>query len=343
MEVAGVSAAERRPPKVLAPEPGGEITPAPAPPTFSLVITAYEAAGTIAEAVRSALDQTHPALEVIVVDDGSRDHLDVALAPFGDAISLVRKENGGGASARNAGVAAARGDFMAILDADDRYDRRRLEAIAGLARARPDLDLVTTDAAFVVDGEVAGTFLEHNTFATVDQRTAIFASCFPGGWPAVRLAPLRAIGGFDEQMRIAYDWDCWLRLLLAGSMAGIVAEPLYEYVLHGGSLAASRAASLHERVVLLEHARANPDLREAERPALDRELRRHRDGAANAAIEGALAGEGDRRAVVRTALDSGIGWRVRARAGLAAASPALARRLSAPPPPPEQRFRAAER
>lgn len=330
-------------PEALVPEPIGPVAPAATAATFSIVITAYEAAGTIAVAVRSALEQTHPALEVIVVDDGSRDDLSAALAPFGEAISVVKKPNGGGASARNAGVAAARGDFMAILDADDRYDRRRLEAIAGLAQARPDLDLVTTDAGFVVDGEVVGTFLEHNTFATVDQRTAIFAGCFPGGWPAVRLAPLRAIGGFDEQMRIAYDWDCWLRLLLAGSSAGIVAEPFYEYVLHGGSLASGRAASLRERVVLLEKARHNPDLRPAERPLLERELRRHRDAAANAAIEASLGDEGSRLRLARSALAGGTGWRIRARAALAAASPSLARRFSAPPPPPEQRFGAAVR
>lgn len=332
-----------RRPEWLAPEPLEPVVAAAAPPTFSIVITAYEAASTVGDAVRSALEQTHPALEVIVVDDGSRDDLATALEPFGEAISVVRKDNGGGASARNAGVAAARGEFMAILDADDRYDRRRLEAIAGLAQARPDLDLVTTDAAFVVDGEAVGTFLEHNTFATVDQRTEIFASCFPGGWPAVRLAPLRAVGGFDERVRIAYDWDCWLRLLLAGSSAGIVAEPLYEYVLHGGSLAAGRAASLRERVVLLEKARANPDLRPAERPRLERELRRHRDVAAEAAIEAALRGEGSRLDLARRAVETGTGLRIRARAGLAAAAPSLARRLGAPPPPPEQRFGAADR
>jgi hypothetical protein len=330
-------------PEWLAPEPIEPVAAATAPPTFSIVITAYEAASTVGDAVRSALEQTHPALEVIVVDDGSRDELATALEPFGETISVVKKANGGGASARNAGVAAARGEFMAILDADDRYDRRRLEAIAGLAQARPDLDLVTTDAAFVVDGETVGTFLEHNDFATADQRTEIFASCFPGGWPAVRLAPLRAVGGFDERIRIAYDWDCWLRLLLAGSSAGIVTEPLYEYVLHGGSLAAARAASLRERVVLLEKARANPDLRPAERPRLERELRRHRDVAAEAAIEAALRGEGSRRDLARRAVATGTGLRIRARAGLAAAAPSLARRLGTPPPPPEQRFGAGDR
>jgi cellulose synthase/poly-beta-1,6-N-acetylglucosamine synthase-like glycosyltransferase len=75
-------------------------------PTFAIVITAYEAAEVIAGAVASALAQTRPAEEVLVVDDGSTDDLPGALAPYRERIRLVRKENGGGASARNAGIGA---------------------------------------------------------------------------------------------------------------------------------------------------------------------------------------------------------------------------------------------
>ncbi len=141
---------------VLAPAPEAELKPLTAPPTFSIVIPTYEAAETVAASIESALGQSHRAHEVIVVDDGSRDDLDQVLSPFRERIELVRKENGGGASALNAGAEAASGEFLAILDADDAYDPRRLEALAGLARARPDLDLITTDARFVVAGKEAG-------------------------------------------------------------------------------------------------------------------------------------------------------------------------------------------
>ncbi|HEY6145558.1 MAG TPA: glycosyltransferase family A protein [Solirubrobacterales bacterium] len=305
-------------------------------PTFSIVITAYEVADVIAPAVESALGQTRPAEEVIVVDDGSRDDLAGALAPF-PAVKLVRKENGGGASARNAGVAAAAGDFMAILDADDTFHPRRIEAIAELAARRPQLDLIATDASFVVNGRATGTFLEHNEFPATGQRTAIFESCFPTGWPAVRISALRAAGGFDEQMRIAYDWECWLRMILAGSEVGMVPEPLYDYVLHGGSLASSRVASLRERAVLLEKAGADPNLRPQEQPALDRALRRRREEAARAAI-GAAVTDGDRAELGRLARSRGLGARTRALAGLSALAPGLGRRLTDSPQSPDRRF-----
>ncbi len=305
-------------------------------PTFSIVITAYEVADVIGPAVESALAQTRPADEVLVVDDGSKDDLAGALAPF-EGVKLVRKENGGGASARNAGVAAASGDFMAVLDADDAFHPRRLEAVAQLARQRPELDLLVTDARFVVGGKPTGTFFEDNEFPTGDQRAAIFTSCFPTGWPTVRISALQAAGGFDEQMRIAYDWECWLRMILAGSEVGLVREPLYDYVLHGGSLASSRVASLRERVVLLEKASANPNLRPHERPLLEAEIARRREDYARAAIGTATAAR-ERRELARLARSPGLHPRTRLRAALSALAPGVGRRLSGAEPPSERRF-----
>jgi hypothetical protein len=323
---------------ILVPPPLGAVEPLTRPPTFSVVITAYEAAGTIAEAVRSALDQEYPAHEVIVVDDGSKDGLAAALRPFADRIRVVSKENGGGASARNAGVAACEGEFMAILDADDRFHRRRLRALADLAMARPDLDLITTDSRFVVDDKPVGRFAAHNPFAVVDQQAAIFQSCFLGGWPAVRIAPLRAVGGFDEEMRIAYDWDCWLRLLLAGSRAGLADEPLYDYVLHSGSLASSRVASLWERVKLLSKATGTGSLSPEHRDLLAAAIRHRRDEAVREEVGAMLAGTADRGRLRQLTRLGDIGLRTRALAALALAAPPLARRLAPARPPVEKRF-----
>jgi hypothetical protein len=312
---------------VLAPTPGDGLEPLTAPPTFSIVVPAYQAAETIGEALRSALAQTQPAHEIIVVDDGSTDDLDAALARFADSITLIRKENGGSASARNAGAAAATGDFLAILDADDAYHPRRLEALAALATARPDLDLVTTDARFLVAGETVGSFLADNPFPTSGQRAAILESCFVGGWPAVRLARLREVGGFDESLAVGHDWDAWLRLILDGSSAGLVDRPYYDYQLGSGSLTARRVTSLWDRVRLLEKADANPELEPEERPLLRRSLRNHRSRAVLAEAQAALYGSGPRTRLARLALSRGIDPRARLAAALTPTAPPLARRL----------------
>lgn len=310
--------------------------------TFAIVITAYEAAETIGVAVESALAQTRPAEEVIVVDDGSNDDLLGALEPYRERIELVQRENGGGAAARNTGAAAAKSDFMAVLDADDAYHPRRLEAIAELARERPELDLVTTDAKLVAEGKDAGTFATYTPFVWEDQRTAIFETCFVGGWPAIRLSRLASIGGFDESFRIAYDWDCWLRSILDGAQVGFVDEPYYDYVVHQGSLSASRAPSLWERARLLEKASVNPNLREEERPALEKALRMHRSRAVMADVQAALYGSAPRLRLARHALARRLEPKVRETALLAAAAPPLARRFVSEDRPAEERLAADE-
>jgi glycosyltransferase involved in cell wall biosynthesis len=264
------------------------------PPRFSIVIPAYQAADTIGQALDSALNQIQPAHEVIVVDDGSTDDLTAALSPYRERIRLIEKDNGGVASARNAGLNTATGEFMAVLDADDRYHPERLQALTALAMQRPDLDLITTDTRFIVDGRPAGTFRESNPFALTRQREAILGSCFVGGWPAVRLTALRGIGGFDESLRQGEDWDCWLRLILSGAAAGLVDRPYYDYVLRAGSLTTDRAASLWARVQMLQKTSESPLLRSSDRAALERSLRRHHSRAVRADVH-AVAREGASR------------------------------------------------
>lgn len=312
--------------ELLAPAARGPVEALQAPPSFAIVITAFEAADTVAAAVRSAVEQEHPARQVVVVDDGSNDELAAALRPFGDQIELVRKRNGGGASARNRGIEAVEADFMAILDADDLYHPRRLAALAEAARRRPDLDIITTDARIVRDGRPQGRLSEAVPFAVEDQRAAIFASNFVGGWPAVRRERLQAVGGFDEGMRIAYDWDCWLRLILAGATAGMVDAPYYDYVLRSGSLSASRVPSLWERPRLLEKAQADPSLRDDERKRLRRAIHWRRSEAVREELRALLARDPSRRRLLRLSAVPDVDTRARALALLGAIAPAAARR-----------------
>jgi glycosyltransferase involved in cell wall biosynthesis len=262
--------------RLLAPAAPARSVPGPTP-RISILIPCFDSASTIARAVGSALDQTTSAHEVIVCDDGSTDAPETALRSFGDRFTLLRKQNGGGASALNHALAAATGDFVAILDADDLYDPERIAAIGAAAASRPDLDIVTTDAWLDRDGVRVGTYSTANPFAVSRQRAAILSTCFPGGWPAVRRQRLLEAGGFDESYRVAYDWECWLRLILAGSSVGMVDAPLMTYHVHEGSLSADKLLSLEERLRLLravDAGRLSPDERQARSRAIRRDSRR---------------------------------------------------------------------
>lgn len=296
-------------------------------PSFSVLIPAYNASATIGEAVASALEQTLPAHEVIVVDDGSTDDLDEALAPYRERILLLYKENGGGATALNQAAISASGDFVVVLDSDDVYLPERIEAIAEFAAARPDLDILSTDAYFERDARVVGRMYEHRAFPVAGQRRSILDWCFLFA-PAVRRKRLIEIGGWDEHLRIAYDWDCWLRLILTGSSAGIVDAPLIRYRLVGGSLSDARARSLRERVTVLDKTVQRDDLTADERTYVVARrvdaLRRALVAEAHEAVE---LGYPDAR---RKALSLATSWHVpvglRVRALAATVAPELARR-----------------
>jgi len=304
----------------------------PGPPaTFSIVIAAYQAAGTIAEAIESALAQTRPALEIIVCDDGSTDELDSALEPYRDAIVLVRKENGGEASAKNAAAAVVRGEFVAVLDADDAYLPERIEALAELSAARPDLDILCTDASLEVDGRVVGRFEEGCPFAVEDQRAAILDRCFCVA-SAYRRTTLLEVGGFDESLRTGSDWECLIRLFLdAGASAGLVDEPLYRYRLHRQSLTARRLDTLRDRLTLLGRAGQRSDLSAGERAVLARSLARQQAALVVTEAEAALRSRSpDARArALAAARERTVPLRSRAAAFAAALAPGAAARALA--------------
>ena len=262
--------------RLLAPEAPAGLAAGPTP-RISVLIPCYNSAPTVRRAVDSALTQTTPAHEVIVCDDGSTDGPEHALVGVDAAIVLLHKRNGGGASALNHALATATGDFVAILDADDFYDPERITAISAAAASRPDLDIVTTDAWLDRDGARVGTYSGANPFAVSRQRAAILETCFPGGWPAVRRERLLELGGWDESYRVAYDWECWSRLILSGSSVGMVDAALMTYHVHEGSLSADKLVSLRERLRLLRAVDAgglSPDERQARRRAIVRDSRR---------------------------------------------------------------------
>jgi glycosyltransferase involved in cell wall biosynthesis len=314
---------------ILAP-PASRLTPPGKRPTFSVVIAAYQAAEFIGDAIESVLAQTLPPLEIIVCDDGSTDDLERALIPYRKEIALLRKENGGEASAKNAAARNASGDFIAILDADDVYLPERLEALTELSVQRPDLDILITDSLVVANGRIVRNCYHGGyRFETENQRSGILERNFVGpGHMAVRREALLEVGGFDESFRHATDWDCWIRMIFAGSRVGLVNEPLAEYRVRETSLASDRGRQFEGYVAVLEKALARPDLSIEERAILGRSRAVQRRRLAFHNAESALieARPEARRLALHIALNDGFPYMTRLKAALAAAVPGLARR-----------------
>lgn len=314
---------------LVAPPPATPVRRPSQPPTFSVVIAAYQAENTVAEAIESALSQTHPPLEVVVCDDGSTDGTADVLAGYGDAIRVVRRPNGGESAAKNAAVAAARGQYVVVLDADDVFHPRRLEALGWLAWERPDLDVLTTDAIVEADGvPVRRAYHEGWQFPAEGQRAAILDGNFVLGMCAVPRERWLEASGFDESLSVTADWEFWQRLVLSGSRVGLVDAPLARYRLTQGTLSSNPVEMTKARLRVLDGAAARPDLDPYEREVIARARAREHRELRQRRLVASLAEEGKdvRGHAVAVLVSRGERLRTRAGALLAVVAPGLARR-----------------
>jgi glycosyltransferase involved in cell wall biosynthesis len=188
-----------------------------------------------AHALPSALSQEDVELEVIVVDDGSTDETPVALARQTDARLRVARHNEprGVARARNAGIAVARGEWIAFLDDDDLWAPKKIRTQLDRAESA---DFVYARAVLVdEDKKVIGpdVFPEAETLA----ERLLEGNVVPGGCSniLVRTALVRQVGGFDEELSYSADWDLWIRLARAGR-AVTCDEILAAHFEHRGNL-----------------------------------------------------------------------------------------------------------
>lgn len=220
-------------------------------PDVSVIIAAWRAEATLERAVASALAQTGLRVEVLVVDDASPDGTAVLADRLaqGDArVRLLRlTANGGPSAARNAGLAAAAGDWVAVLDADDAMVPRRLERMLALAQ-ETGADIVLGNLAEVdADGRsVAETpFLVHpDTPAPVGAEAYLMANMRAAGprtmgylKPLLRRALLERTGlRYDHRLRNGEDFHLILAALLAGAQVWFSPDPDYLYTRGAGSV-----------------------------------------------------------------------------------------------------------
>lgn len=216
-------------------------TPAP---LVSVVIPAYNSARTITATIQSALAQTVGELEVIVVDDGSSDETVASVEAIGDPrVRIVRRENGGAAAARNSGIRAARGRWVALLDADDLWLPEKLERQLAVLESDPAVRAVQSGAYFV-DDELNVLYVRRCFQPQDNLLTFLRFQNMPNvasTWMVER-EKLIEIGMFDEQLAILEDWELSLRIARHCNPV-CIPEPLSRYRVHPGNR--SRDLDLH--------------------------------------------------------------------------------------------------
>ena len=227
-------------------------------PRVSVVMPAYNHARFLVDAIESALGQTLTPLEVIVVDDGSRDDTPAVLARYGARIRVMAQNNRGVSVARNIGVESAKGELIAFLDADDRWLPAKLEQQVPALMADSSIGLAhcgvrEVDASLVpmrdrtdgMSGWVAEDLL-------LMRPVMLAPSTF-----LVRREAFAEAGGFDERMRHGEDWDFCFRLALHRRIA-FVPEVLAEYRRHGSNTSRDVSGMEAGMLYALQKAFASP-------------------------------------------------------------------------------------
>ncbi len=228
----------------------------------SVVIPCYNHGHYLSDALDSVLAQTFQDWEAIVVDDGSTDDTAAVAQRYaaGDGrIRYIHQENRGLAAARNAGIRAARGEYLAFLDADDAWEPAFLHICTAALRTRPDLCAVYTGRIFM---DEAGRELSRSDGVMLGGK-ALRQRLWQGGFFPVhsvlaRADVVRATGGFDEALTSVEDWDLWLRITERHDMAGI-GKPLARYRIYSGSMSTNAERMHRNRMAVLAKRLGAPE------------------------------------------------------------------------------------
>lgn len=243
-------------------------------PTISLVIPAYNRADLVAETIESALDQTWPFSEIIVVDDGSTDNTPTVLAQYANRITVIRTTNCGVQAARNTGIAATKTDLITLCDSDDLLEPTLSETLAAWLGAHPDIDccfcnFITFDQHGTYSdkfsqapaGYFDGAIEQDDRFLTgipdLYRRMLEFQPLFQSGL-TFRKAFFNAIGGYDLRFKGigAEDWEFTLRAAACGNIA-LCAYPLARVRRHPGNDSANAMHMNIGEVEILEFGLRN--------------------------------------------------------------------------------------
>jgi len=220
-------------------------------PTVSVVIPCYNAAHFIRETIESALAQTFPPLEVLVIDDGSTDDSAVIAGSIDPRVRVITQPNQGESVARNRGIGEARGEWIALLDADDLWKPTKLECQLAVA----EWDVVAVHTNQFLFGEKQG----RSHYENYDPATRYLPACLltrPIGCPSSLLIRRSVSARFPSWTRYAEDRIYWLDLAREGRIL-LVEEPLTGWRKHATSQTTSGEVELRTYQTIDTWLRAN--------------------------------------------------------------------------------------
>ena len=196
-----------------------------------MIIPTFNRRKWILRAIASVLNQTRLPDEVIVVDDGSTDKTADAVRAAFPEVRLIRQKNRGVSAARNVGIRAAGGEWLAFLDSDDEWKPQKLEKHIAYIRSRPRFRVSQTDEIWIRNGGFVNPMKKHAKRGGRFFQDALKRCLVSPSAVMIRRDVFDDVGLFDETLPACEDYDLWLRIL-AREPIGLLPEKLV--VKHGG-------------------------------------------------------------------------------------------------------------
>jgi len=229
-------------------------------PLVSVVIPAFNMSAYISDAIDSVVDQSYNNIEIVVVDDGSADETVNIVKKYVEqaGIKLICQANKGPSAARNMGIRACNGQYIAFLDADDYWDSTKVEKQVDVLQNRSDIDVVYCLFQSVQNGEVLpGTWNPPKPRNSLFEEL-IYSNVIAGSCSAVmlRAESLKETGLFDEDLFISEDQDLWRRLAF-GHNFFCIQEPLTFIRIHPQSAQVNLRRVEKGNLVYLEKLKAS--------------------------------------------------------------------------------------
>lgn len=222
-------------------------------PKVTVVIPTYNAIAYLPSTLDSVIKQTFTDFEVLIIDDGSSDDTVEWASQLVDArVRLIVQENQGVAVARNKGIANAKGEYVAFLDADDLWEPTKLEKQVKCLEENPQVGLVNTSILNIDEqGNLLGAVDAHDVQGNVLKYIVEENLILCGSAPMVRRSCLEAVQGFDQTLMSAEDWDLWIRIAARYEFA-VVREPLVLYRQHLNSKSNNIERHLKHRLKVID-------------------------------------------------------------------------------------------
>ncbi len=182
----------------------------PTPPTISVIIPTHDRCDVLPRAIESVLAQTTPATEIVVVDDGSTDETLARIAEY--PVRVITQANAGVSAARNRGIEASTGDYIALLDSDDAWMPEKLARQMAAFADQPDSRLCHTDEIWIRNGRRVNEMKKHAKGGGWLFERCVALCCISPSASVIRRDLFDVYGLFDESLPACEDYDLWLRV-----------------------------------------------------------------------------------------------------------------------------------